>query len=186
MKRAGIAFCAGIEARRFDVLAQRDQTPFAVAVPPKQYTLENAYQLRVMIDLIRDGGIDLETAALIVNGATEKLAIHPLNQPESGGDLWIGRALVTMAKGDSTDIFYDYVGGFLPELFEQAQALVAEKYDPAEKPELVRIDMVNASQAARQVRERAKDLGLPEGEDFSLIFTDKPLPAWMVYSAEAE
>lgn len=174
MKRAGIAFCAEVSARRFDLYVQREQLPFAVKNPPAHYTQSEAFELRLFLDLMEQGGVSMDLARDVIVSGLGKLErktgyLHPLNHPKVEGDLWLGFAMIhNPAMGEGEAAWHSFpVCGRLADIAEQAQAEAAE-FD--EGTELVRVVTVNASRAARFVRAKADEMGLPEAKDFALVW----------------
>lgn len=170
MKRAGIAYCAEIEVRRFDLYVQREQLTFAKAEPPKHYSLQEAYELRLFLDLVDQGGASLEVARAAVLGGTDALMVHPLNQSADSADLWVGMALVQDPEmGGGEESWHSFpIAGPLSEIAKSAEAQTKQFGDEAR---LARLVVGNASGAARFVRHRANELGLPEAKDFSEVVT---------------
>lgn len=174
MKRAGIAFCAAVNARRFDLLVQREQLPFAVKNPPSHYNLAEAFELRLFLDLMEQGGVSMDLAREIIVSGLGKLErktnyLHPLDQAKAEGDLWLGFALIhNPAMGEGEAAWHSFpVYGRLAEVYTNAAGEAAQ-FDAG--AELVRVVTVNASRAARFVRAKADELGLPEAKDFAHIW----------------
>ncbi|MDO9639167.1 MAG: hypothetical protein Q7J44_11560 [Pseudotabrizicola sp.] len=170
MKRAAIAFCVDVDPRRFDHYVFRDKLPFPAPVPPANYTLENAYDLRLFLDLMTQGGVSMDQASEIVASGTDKLMVHPLNQNPGAADLWVGAALIHDPDlGEGNDAFHTFfVAGTMIELAVDAEATAKEYGD---KSRLMRVIAANASAAARLVAARAHEMGLPEAADIPQIET---------------
>jgi len=170
MKRSGIAFCVNLDPRRFDHYVYRDQLPFPAKEAPAQYSLAEAFALRVFLDAIEEGGVSIELAQHIATSGPGRLLVHPLNQKPGEADLWVGAALIRdpdLGEGDAA-LHSFTVAGTLAELVTQAEARAAEHGPQAN---LIRLVTVNASRAARSVRSRANEMGLPEARDHSEIVT---------------
>jgi hypothetical protein len=174
MKRAGIAFCADVNPRRFDLYLQRDQLPFDTKTPPAHYSLAEAYELRLFLNLLEAGSVSVEEARNLVVSGTGSLMVHPLNALYGEPDLWVAAVLIRYpmkAEGDGAETFgwhTFFVGGHLSEIAAKADEKVSTFYPEAQ---LVRVITANASAAAKFVRQRAGELGLPEAEDWSEIQT---------------
>ncbi len=188
MKRAGLLFCADVDAPRFKLLKQREQLPFHVPMNDgaekwADYTLDQAYRLRLMLDLIGGeadddsqlGGIGPGYAANVVANAMLRFPRHPLNQIEPS-DWWAG--LVVFEDTDSEGNRYRFSQWYVGEL-ENLGASVAEmRKQECKGPDgsviyrnlpVVRMFLANATRASNFVRDRAREMGLPEGDDYSEV-----------------
>ena len=186
MKRAGLLYCADVDAPRFKLLKQRDQLPFHVpahdgAEKWTDYTLDQAFRLRLMLDLLGGegegqlAGIGPNDAVKLVSNALGYFPRHPLNQIEPR-DWWAG--LVVLEDKAQDDTTYRFSEWYVGEL-EQLGAWVDEKRKvPCAGPDggtvyrrlsVIRVFLANATRAANFVRDRACELGLPEGEDFAEV-----------------
>lgn len=176
MKRAAIAYCADVEPRRFDLLLYRDQLPFPPQNPPARYTLSDAFELRLFMCLVENEGASLELAQQTVF-SVDKLLVHPLCQLGGEPDLWVGKALIQDPNlGEGAASYHSFgVAGTLAEIATNADSLTRD-FSPDAR--LLRLVTVNASLAARFVRNRARELGLPEGDDFSPIETRAAIRAF--------
>ncbi len=170
MKRAGIAYTADVDARRFDLLLQREQLPFPAKTPPTQYSLVEAFELRLFLDLIEQGGVSIDVARDVVVGGVNAMLVHPLNQTAGEADLWAGVAMIRDPEmGEGPASWHSFaVAGTLANLSAAAEARTQEHGPQAQ---LVRLIAANASAAARFVRRRAHEMGLSEAQDFSRIVT---------------
>lgn len=190
MKRKALAICAGIDPRRHDLLAQRDQLPYPKKMPHEGYGIDEAFELSLMLAFADEGGIDLKDAR---DGATScvsqfipgrlnarqhpDMTIHPLNLPVSAGEFWAVICHVRVKGGSEVfpNGFNFHFSARLCDVEAHAAGMMAEYYADCD---LVRIVMVNASRIADQVRRRAYDLGIPEGKDFSHIWKGSTYPEW--------
>lgn len=184
MKRAGLLFCADVDAPRFKLLKQRDQIPFDVPEHERiDYTLDQAFQLRLMLDLIGGessdktqlNGLGPEYAASMVANAMGRFPRHPLNQIEPR-DWWAG--LVVFADKDSDETPYRFTEWYVGELENLGSWVEEKRKRPCEGPNgstiyrrlpVVRLFLANATRAANFVRDRACEMGLPEGDDYSEV-----------------
>jgi len=168
VKRAAIAYVADVDARRMDLLHERDQLPFG---RNGSYTLEEAFQLCLHRDLTENQGLGHEAAVYLITNAIrrDKLDKHPLNTiPEHGQDVWAAAGDVIDPNADPAENRCKLaVAGALADLPQLIAAQLARQHPGCQ---FYRMTMVNASRAARQVRQRALDLGLPEAIDFSLVW----------------
>lgn len=185
MKLAANLFVADVDRERFNVLRRRDQLPIvrgsADDADAKQstYSLADAYLIRVMLDLIGDGdeqpAVPPALAISVVENIDQTLRgkgfRHPLNF--TGEDLWAGVVVLDEAASEASSeaARYRFVARFagpaadLPPFLDKNTG-----GDSDTQP--VRTILVNLSRAARFVRDRAIELGLPEGEDFSEIWSE--------------
>ena len=188
MKRAGLLFCAEVDAPRFKLLKQRDQLPFDVpanegAEKWADYTLDQAFRLRLMLDLIGGessdetqlNGVGPEFAAKMVVNVIHRFPRHPLNQIEPR-DWWAGLVVLEEERIDGApDRFTEWYVGELENL---GAWLEEKRKHPCDGPDgstiyrrlpVVRLFLANATRAANFVRDRARELGLPEGDDYSEV-----------------
>lgn len=177
MKRAALLYCAEIELHRFKTLRQRGQLPHLtdtvqeIEAPIARYTLEDAMILRLFLDLIGQEddkpSIGPSVAANLIGNAMGHLHTnhrHPLNA--DGKDLWIGVVVHHSEHTEELKRYTSWFGGTLDEV-----SAAVEKQENNSKDNSVRIVLVNASRAARVVRQRASDLRIPESHDFSEIWS---------------
>jgi hypothetical protein len=171
MKRAAVLSCAMIEEPRFKVFRQRGQLPFD---PPEGdgYTLDHAFRLRLMLDLIgvdateeQDRGMAPGYAAEVVREVMKRFPRHPLNQIEPF-DWWAG--LVVFERKTFDGIVRNAVifAGELQNLSAWVEDQQAERWvgpgTGGRKP-AVRLLLVNVTRAANFVNDRAEEIGLPIG-----------------------
>lgn len=177
MKRAAMLYCADHDPARFKLLKQRDQLPFGLAdeepgVKRTDYTLDQAFRLRLMQDLIGGessdesqlNGLGPAYAASMVLNAMDRFPQHPLQQ-FTELDWWAG--LVVLEDQDTAGETIRHTEWYVGEL-EQLAAWVAAKRRRALGPngedrgdmKVVRVFLANVTRAADFVRDRAEDLGL--------------------------
>ena len=176
MKRAALLYCADIDAPRFKVLNARDQLPFIVSRNETEgrgtkFTLDHAFRLRLMLDLLGDAemaGLGPAYVNSIIGNAMRFFPRHPLNQIEPK-DWWLGVVVFEEALRDGETHRYSE---WMACEIDNFHKWIAQRTEPKEdgtrlKP--VRVFMVNATRVANFVRDRAEEMGLPEGSDFLLI-----------------
>jgi hypothetical protein len=173
MKKAGLAYVANCNEDRLTSMMKRQKDGLSVMpfdiVPHQHYTLAEAHQLRAVLDLVDNNGIELSEACYVTQAIGE-LPRHPLNHMRSEGDLWIGAGLVW---DESFPGYWKFkVAGFFGDLATQSNAKMEREFSSCE---LARTVSVNVSRSADYVRKRALELGLPEGEDYSDAFLVKRL-----------
>ena len=178
MKRAAFLYCADIDLTRFKVLNQRDQLPFVVGRDwgGSNYTLDQAFRLRVLLDLLGGEGGDASMlaglgptfAVSVVSNALTNFLWHPLNQVEPC-DWYLG-VVVYEEHGRDGEVFR-HSEWIACELERIPAWLDKHRTDSVtrQRKEIIRVFLVNVSRAAKFVRARAEALGLPEGSDFSEI-----------------
>ncbi|SDX21403.1 hypothetical protein [Roseicitreum antarcticum] len=173
MKRRAIIYLADCEEKRFDNYLYNDRLPFFVTSlselhdPESEkgkkradYSVCNAFELRMMLEFTSDGGIDVESARHAAENAAFKLAYAFQDQPDT--DVFV--ALVQFRKFEDLTPRAIFVG-----TFADIAAQIAEKTDA---PEVQRVVMVNASEVSRFV--------LPRAVEFDLINEYDPRPAWVM------
>lgn len=187
MRRSGLIYCADCTAPHFKALRARGQLPFSTFDDDitgwQNFSLADAFQLRLMLDFTEQDGIGNDLARYaVIEGTGRRLSMHPLNYPRSQGDMWAAVALVELPISDSDAqdtgdrTTYFALGGRLEDL----PRLVAERIENHFfGSQLVRIVAANASRAAHFVRRRAHALGLPEGDDFTPVWKDWTWPEWV-------
>lgn len=178
MKLTAMLHCTNLDRHRFNTLRRREQLPFLSAGVDEtvsktaRYTLDDAFRLALFLDLVAQfdeyASIAPGDAANIVDNALTTLGTngyrHPLNV--LGTDLWVGVAVCEDGPKDDRYFFTPRFAGPLSDL----DSFIANQRKDYPDTDSVRIILANASRAARLVRERAHDLGLPEAEDFSEIW----------------
>ena len=170
MRRAPMLYCANLAEPRFKVLRQREQLPFG-APEGDGYSLDHAFRLRLMLDLIGGetdglGGLAPSDAAPLVAEVMERFPRHPLRQIEPG-DWWAGVAILesTDAEGHTRRWAITYAGelGNFPAWLEHERTVEAR--GPAGLPAkrripAVRVFLANATRAADGVMRRAREIGI--------------------------
>ena len=179
MKRGGMLYCADVDAQRYKVLNARGQTAFTEATDDEPlggtaFTLDHAFRLRLLQDLIGGesdderylGGLSVSFASFIVGNVMLRFEQHPLTHT-GPRDCWAGVAVFEEEtdKGDR-DRFSDFFVGEIEQLSIWMQNASQRSTPEGGSLELVRVVIANASRAARFVRSRAEELGLPEAQGF--------------------
>ncbi len=178
MKRAAFLYCADIDIARYKVLNQRDQLPFHGGGDRggSNYTLDQAFRLRLLLDLLGGEGGDASTmaglgpsyAVSVVFNAMTKFPRHPLNQIEQR-DWYLGVVVYEEPGHDGTTVRHsDWIACELERLPAWLEERCTDSVTEQRK-EIIRVFLVNVTRAANFVRDRAEALGLPEGSDFSEI-----------------
>ena len=178
MKRAAFLFCADIDLPRYKVLNQRDQLPFYCGGDRggSNYTLDQAFRLRVLLDLLGGEGDEFSAmaglgpsyAVSVVYNALTKFPRHPLIQIEPS-DWYLG--VVVYEEPEQAGEILRSSEWVACEL-ERLPAWLDERRTDSitgQHKEIIRVFLVNVTRAAKFVRDRAEALGLPEGSDFSEI-----------------
>ena len=174
MRRKGLCLITTCAEKRLDSMASRGQwNPTMGEGAHADYTLEDAFRLRVLIVAMDHAGADFETAQYLLNGITD-LSMHPLNYPRSEGDMWIAAGVVRTGDADFPSMRV-HCGGRLQDI--HAEALT--RFSPEKGQVLEALVCVNVSEAAHFVRKEAMDIGLPEGRDFSQVWPHGVWPKWM-------
>ena len=170
MKRGPMLYSANVDNVRFKVLRQRGQLPFE-APEGHSYTLDHAFRLRLMLDLIGGeddglGGLAPSDAAPLVVEVMGRFPRHPLHQIEPF-DWWAGVAILEAMQGDETRRWAVTYAGELaqfPAWLDEARTFEAGGPDRAVamrgKHRVVRVFLVNATRAANVVRDRAEEIGI--------------------------
>lgn len=145
MKRAALLSLVDLEATRFNLLRQRDQLPFIGASENErgwqEFSLQDAFKLRMMLDLMEGTGLGPAEAKSVLHGAISSIGFAAETTP----DLWFGE----FAKPNGE------FGGHFGSLSQ-----LADRLDQPSRAS--RIILVNASRAARAVLARAADLGITD------------------------
>jgi hypothetical protein len=181
MRRGQFLHCAGVDVTRFKQFKQRDQLPFVISAVDAEYggagfTMDDAFRMRLMMDLLggegdetaRLGGLGPTYAAKLVWNALYKFPRHPLNQIEPL-DWFLGVAVFDApAPGIRSE---RYSESFACEA-AYISTWIAQKCAPSEDgaaSKLVRLFMVNVTQAAQFVQDRAKEIGIPDEVIFAEV-----------------
>ena len=170
MKRAEIAYIANIRPKRLDLLKERGQTPFDLP-EGGEFTLDHAFRLRLMLDLVGGeedgfGGLAPSDAAPLVRALMPQFPVHPLTQT-SPRDWWAGVAVLEKIQHDQRIRWVEPFAGEI-EAFADWQAEKARFEARGPNPNIpligrhrvVRVHLVGVTWIARDVRERAAELGL--------------------------
>lgn len=192
MRRKAFCVVADIEPRRFDTLLTRGQVPFAKSEDGwGEYSLDDAFRLRLMLDLVDNGGCEIAVAiiAMRMGFTTHWLKEYPLRPDKPEDDTWLAIASITYPNGDEFDVSTNYVVGSyyaIPRLVQgigengaSASGLLerTEVFDGEHGPDIrtVKVDdpgyapgriiMANASLAARKVIHAAKSLDIDLADD---------------------
>lgn len=142
----------------------------------QSYDLDDCLETRLIMDLVggeaKDpsqlGGLSPSYASSVVFNGMNKLRfrdprIDPLYD-SSAKEYWIGVAAYhDMASDEAAEHGHD-IHRHSAWLHGEIQEIVAQIADLGDNP--ARVFLVNVTRAARFVRQRAKDLGLPEGSVF--------------------
>ena len=182
MRRGQFLHCSGSDLPRLKQFKQRGQLPFVISAVDAEYggagfTLEDAFRMRLMLDLLggegdetsRLGGLGPTYAASVVRSAMHKFPRHPLNQIEPL-DWFLGVAVFDApAPGIGSE---RYSESFACEA-SYISTWIANKTKPEEngaRQRLVRLFLVNASQAAEFVLARPLEIGISD----EVIFAEVP------------
>lgn len=186
MRLAGLLHCAECHRERFNSLRRRDQLPFstddAEVVGWQTFTLADAFELRLMLDFTEQDGIGNDLARYAVIEGVGRLSMHPLNYPRTHGDMWAAVALIELPEAEAEALGIEgrswrfAVAGRLEDLPHIVTARIDRDFHGAQ---LVRLVTANASRAADSVRTRARELGLPESDDFSPVWERWSWPDWV-------
>lgn len=169
MKRKGLLLVSGCGEKRFESLASRNQLPFPTPEGKwNEYTLQQAFDLQLMLAGVDTWGASIDLALYLLNGL-RKMTLHPLNHPLGEADVWVGAAVVDdpVLKHDGSIDFYPQFT-FAGRLDEVSGAVSPKR--SGWQGRLRSIVLLNATHSARVVRERAREIGLPEGDDFRPVW----------------
>lgn len=142
MKRAMLLSIVGMDVTRFNLLRQRKQLPFTGKAESEggwqDFSLQDAFKLRMMKNLMDGFGLGPQEAKSILHGCV--IDVHAA--AEASPDWWIGES------GTPSGYFTQHVG----TLAQLAADIEARDCD-------MRVFLVNASRAAREVLFSASDMG---------------------------
>ncbi|WP_420345000.1 hypothetical protein [Paenirhodobacter sp.] len=167
MKRRAILYVADCEEKRFDGYYFRKQLPFVPDLPldseaddararrRAEYSLSDAFLLRLMMDFVDDGGVEIDAAKYSAGNAIRHLhrASERLNADQ---DIWL--AFLQNRPGELDFAPRALCAGSLDEI----PGLIREKSDPSDPPRVV---LVNASAASRFVVNRADEFGITRNSE---------------------
>jgi len=210
MRRKAFCVVAEIEPRRFDTMLTRGQVPLTRKEDEDgdgwgQYSLNDAFLMRLMLDLIDNGGCEIETAFSAVRTAltTHWLETYPLTRERPKEDTWIAIGSIAYGGADEYTISQEFLAGTLwtipglmqgigenvvgmemtdhlslAEIINRENVRGAHKVD-IEYPDYAvgRIIMANASLAARKVIKAAEALDIELSDDDFRGFPDDALGA---------
>lgn len=211
MRRKAFCVVADIEPRRFDTMLTRGQVPFSKKEDGwGNYSLNDAFLMRLMLDLIDNGGCEIEPAVVAMRVA---LTIHwldtyPLTRERPKDDTWIAIGSIAFGGADEYTISEEFLASSLwgiPKLMQGIGENVADATDLLSKTEIVdgengpeirtvdidepdyavgRIIMANASLSARKVIKAAEALEIELTNDDFPEFPDNA-PAALSSAVEA-
>lgn len=191
MRRKAFCVVADIEPRRFDTMLTRGQVPFSKKEEGwGQYSLNDAFLMRLMLDLIDNGGCEIEPAVIAIRVAltTHWLDTYPLTRERPQEDTWIAIGSIAYGGAEDYTISQEFLAGSLwgiPKMMQGIGENVADETgllegpiiefsnemgivrEPVENPDYAvgRIIMANASLAARKVIKAAEALEIELTED---------------------
>ncbi|MDF3606212.1 hypothetical protein PE067_08750 [Paracoccus sp. DMF-8] len=167
MKRRAILYSADCEEKRFDGYYFRNQLPFVPELPLSgekddahtrrraEYSLQDAFLLRLMMEFVDHGGVAIDAAQYSAGNAFHHLALAS-ERVGRDHDVWL--VFIQNRPGELDFAPRALCAGCLDEI----PALIRDKSDPSDPPRVV---LVNASGASRFVLNRADEFGiLREGE----------------------
>lgn len=175
MRRAGLLLVADCSPQRFDTLRRRNHLTFSsepalnLASGWGEFTLRDAFELRLILDLMEASGVGGEEARYITGNAFTqarrdgRFSRHPLNGPESfppynGEDIWVFGGIFHAPDVDFTARFCD--AGALSEL-----PMIVSRIEGGDP--IARMVAANATRAAKFVRNRALEFSIEGATDFS-------------------
>jgi hypothetical protein len=202
MRRKAFCVVADIEPRRFDTLLTRGQVPFSKKEEGwGQYSLNDAFRMRLMLDLIDNGGCEIGPAVIAMRMAltTHWLDTYPLTRERPKEDTWVAIGSIAYGGPDDYTISQEFLAGSMwgiPKMMQGIGENVAETtgllskveiVDGENGPDILRVDvkdpdyavgrifMANASLAARKVIKAAEALDIElTDEDFPKFPDDAP------------
>lgn len=174
MRRNKLLEISDCEAERFNSLRRRDQLPFQRMVAPiedaskwGEFTLHEAFALRLMLDLMDEGGVGIDPARAIIMTAVNptNMPTHPFQADANSPDIWA--AGVWLKEDDEAEPSRFHIFGVTGPFSELEEKMhdVRNTYCRGKEP--VRVVAVNASRAARFVRDRALEHGLTIDAQYS-------------------
>lgn len=163
MLQSALLYCVDIKKPHFKALRARDQLPFNLE-PSKgtwqEFSLEDAFRLRLMLDLIggdgggQSGGAGPAYAQKVVFNALTKTSKSDILSSQNG--IWIGVAF--FEESLAVDEFLRFSNWYAGEI-EDLPKWIAEREPGCRR---VRLMLADATGAARFVVKRAKEANLPE------------------------
>jgi hypothetical protein len=160
MKRKALLLLADCTAKFFETCSARDFLPFAIGERQwSDYTLENAFQLRLLQLAFK--GTDLDSAAMIARRAVDALyPLNPFSYTEDEG-LWVALIRYEWPEAPEGWDMRQVVAGRMQDVHAKADEFVQDLGGGAK---LVSIYAIPLKPIAHQVFGEARDLGIPEGE----------------------
>lgn len=165
MRRKELLALTECDPKRFETLQQREQLPVLASGRWAEYSLDDAFRVRLLLDLIGDQEANLPSvppsdAVGIVHNCMGYFDRHPL-ELEAGADLWCGCIVVESLENNLSVLRHtNWFAGELPHLSRYLTEKLADQSSLQARP--VRMILVNASRAARFVRDRAENMLLPD------------------------
>lgn len=180
MKRKDLLAAAGCSNKRFDNLALREQLPFRPLpipglVDPQSdkgrklgdYSLRDAFQLRLMLDLVENQGLSLDVARYIASNSARHL-IRASERYGDSPDIWLvfaqnrpdaaGNGMRTLKATTLADLPRLIEADLQPDEYRQGLAFIA---------------MVNATTVSEAVAANALAAAIISADSFSFE------PLWM-------
>ena len=167
MRLKQFLFTVGMQDNHFNSLRRLDNLPFtedSAFAGWANFSVEDAFRMRVMLDLIGEdyrqseylAGLPASYAQKIVINAVRGMACLPHGREDA--DIWAGVLVARddTAPGGASPIWF---WGGLADLAGWVAAKTLTLEGEAPMPP-VRVFLANASEAARGVRERAKEIGV--------------------------
>jgi hypothetical protein len=193
MRRKAFSVVADIDPRRFDTMLARGQVPFRKKEEGwGEYSLDDAFRMRLMLDLIDNGGCEIGHAVGVISLAltTHWLQTYPLTRERPKEDTWVAGGSIAYGGSDEYTLSQEFLAGSLwgiPKLLQGIGENVAETTELLTKIEIIdgengpdirsvsiadpdyavgRIIMANASLTARKVIKAAEalDIELTDGD----------------------
>lgn len=175
MRPGNFLNCVDTPKERFNALRRHDNLPFTVDDQGgkwQEFSLDDAFSLRVMLDLMGGDGIAQNEAdqlkglppayaAKVVENCLFDCDVHPLDMP-ADADLWFAVVIFEDVNTDGTALrFSRWFAGPMSEFPAWVSAEAASWANRVP----VRTCLVNAARAAQFVRKRAAELKLPEANE---------------------
>ncbi|WP_375229893.1 hypothetical protein [Roseobacter sp. S98] len=210
MRRKAFCVVVDIEPRRFDTMLTRGQVPFSKKEEGwGQYSLNDAFLMRLMLDLIDNGGCEIESAVIALRVAltTHWLDAYPLTREIPDEDTWVAIGSIAYGSRDEYTMSQEFLAGSvwgIPRMMQGIGENTAETLGLLDRTEIFdgengpdirkveienpdyalgRIIMANASLAARKVIKAADALEIELTED---DFPEFPDDAYDALSSVAE
>lgn len=175
MKRAALLFCADIDPGRFKLLKQRDQLPFHVQDNDEDskwadYSLEDAFRLRIMLDLVNDASKETYPGGLgpkFAQSVASNIGIHSTSAAGCRPMFWVGvigiEGILRDGQREHWPLRFNGPLAAIEEAISQEQIAWADSY---QEFSVHRMFLANATRAAEFILARAAELGISEGDGF--------------------